>query len=61
MMEPYHYSEEDAIHFIRGFRSSLHGFVPLEEADFFKGKVDVEKSYDRFVASFISTLVVKEG
>jgi len=60
VMEPYHYLEEDTIHFIRGFRSALHGFVSLEEAGFFKGKVDLEKSFDIFMSSLISTLVVKE-
>jgi len=61
VMEPYHYSNEDIIHFMRGFRSALHGFVSLEDAGFFKGNVDVEKSYDRFISSLIYTLVIKEG
>ncbi len=38
--------EMDAsVHFVRGFRSAMHGFVSLEEAGFFHGKADVEQSF----------------
>ncbi len=34
VMVPYHFSEEEAVHPMRGLRSLLHGFVSLEEAAF---------------------------
>jgi hypothetical protein len=37
VMEPYYLGEEETIHFVRGFRSALHGFVSLEAAGFFRG------------------------
>jgi AcrR family transcriptional regulator len=61
VMEPYHYSKEETIHFIRGFRSALHGFVSLEEAGFFQGtEADVDESYERLVLRLIMTLTAKE-
>lgn len=60
VMEPYHYSKEEAIHFVRGFRSALHGFVSLEEAGFFQStEANVNESYKRFVLCLISTLKTK--
>lgn len=61
VMEPYRYSEEDTIHFVRGFRSALHGFVSLEEAGFFKVQVDADISFTRLVSGLISTLTTQEG
>jgi hypothetical protein len=52
-MQSYHYSEEDTVHFVRGFRSALHGFVSLEEAGFFKSAVDADESYRRLVNGFL--------
>lgn len=61
VMEPYHYSKENTIHFIRGFRSALHGFISLEEAGFFQGtEADVDKSYEQLVTRFLSTLTIGE-
>jgi AcrR family transcriptional regulator len=45
VLEPYHYTEEEALHRIRGLRSAFHGFVSLEEAGFFRAPWDVEKSW----------------
>jgi AcrR family transcriptional regulator len=60
VMEPYHYSKEEAIHFGRGFRSALHGFVSLEEAGFFQGtEADVNESYEQLILRLISTLKPK--
>jgi AcrR family transcriptional regulator len=59
VMEPYHYQEEDIIHFVRGFRSAVHGFVSLEEAGFFQATFDADESYRRLVASLISTLATQ--
>jgi AcrR family transcriptional regulator len=61
VMEPYHYSKENTIHFIRGFRSALHGFISLEEAGFFQGtEANVDKSYEQLVTRFLSTLTIRE-
>jgi AcrR family transcriptional regulator len=60
VMEPYCCGEEDAIHFVRGFRSVLHGFVSLEEAGFFKSPCDMDESYTRLVSGYISTLKTQE-
>ena len=57
VMEPYHYSKEETLHFVRGFRSTLHGFVSLEEAGFFQStEANVEESYKQLVSRLISTL-----
>lgn len=56
VLGPYHLDDEDTIHFVRGFRSILHGFVSLEEAGFFKVGYDVEKSYLRAVENMIATI-----
>lgn len=61
VMQPYHYSKEETIHFVRGFRSALHGFVSLEEAGFFKDpEADAEESYRQMVSRLISTLSSRE-
>lgn len=60
VMEPYHFSKEETLHFARGFRSALHGFVSLEAAGFFQsGEANVDESYERLVSSLISTLSPK--
>lgn len=57
VMEPYALSKEETIHFVRGFRSALHGFVSLEEAGFFRGAdAEADESYDRLVSRLLSTL-----
>lgn len=61
VMEPYHYSKTETIHFVRGFRSALHGFVSLEEAGFFQStEANVDQSYEQLVSRLISTLNTKE-
>ena len=61
VMEPYHFSKEETLHFARGFRSALHGFVSLEAAGFFQsGEADVDESYEQLVSSLISTLSTRE-
>jgi AcrR family transcriptional regulator len=61
VMESYHYSKEETIHFVRGFRSALHGFVSLEEVGFFQGaEADVDESFERLVSRLISTLNTTE-
>lgn len=62
VMESYRYSKEEIIHFVRGFRSALHGFVSLEEAGFFQDtEVNVDESYEQLVLRFILTLNKKEN
>lgn len=62
VMEPYHTGKENTIHFIRGFRSALHGFISLEEAGFFQSsEANVNKSYEQLVTRFLSTLTMKEN
>lgn len=57
VMEPYHFSKEGTIHFVRGFRSALHGFVSLEEAGFFQdAEADADESFERLISRLISTL-----
>ncbi len=56
VLEPYHYSEEEAFHRIRGLRSLLHGFVSLEAAGFFRAPWDVEKSYERLIAGVLDSM-----
>ncbi len=56
VLEPYHYSEEEAFHKIRGLRSLLHGFVSLEEAGFFRAPWDVEKSYEKMLTSVLDNM-----
>lgn len=61
IMEPYHLSKEGTIHFVRGFRSALHGFVSLEEAGFFQDtEADADKSFERLISRLISTLNTAE-
>ncbi len=56
VLEPYHYSEEEAFHRIRGFRSLFHGFVSLEDAGFFRAPWDIEKSYEKLITSVLDTM-----
>lgn len=61
VMEPYHFNKEETVHFVRGFRSALHGFVSLEEAGFFQGsEANVDKSFKISILRLISTLDKKE-
>jgi AcrR family transcriptional regulator len=61
MMEPYQYGKKEAIHFVRGFRSALHGFVSLEAAGFFRdAEADADESYAQLVTCLVSTLSVGE-
>lgn len=57
VMEPYPIGKEETIHFVRGFRSALHGFVSLEEAGFFQdAEANKDESFERLVSRLISTL-----
>ncbi len=61
VMEPYGLGKEETVHFVRGFRSALHGFVSLEEAGFFRGaEADVDESFESLVLRLILTVSKKE-
>ena len=62
VMESYHFTKEKTLHFARGFRSALHGFVSLEAAGFFQsGEADVDESYELLVSGLISALNTMEA
>jgi AcrR family transcriptional regulator len=56
VLEPYSLDYETKVHFTRCFRSSLHGFVSLENAGLFKSNVDVEASFDMLIESHLALL-----
>lgn len=57
VLEPYHLGDEETIHFARGLRSAMHGFVSLEEAGFFSDPhVDADESYRVLIACLLSIL-----
>lgn len=61
VMKPYHLGKEKTIHFVRAFRSALHGFVSLEKAGFFQSaEADVDTSFKLLISRLISTLKTTE-
>jgi len=56
VLESYHFSEADAVHIVRGFRSTLHGFVTLETLGGFKMAVALDESFDRLISLFLAGL-----
>ena len=56
VLEPYSLNYKTKVHFTRCFRSSLHGFVSLETAGFFKGKADVAASFDMLIENQLALL-----
>lgn len=56
VLEQYGLSPAEILHFSRGFRSAMHGFVSLEAAGFFQRKVDAEESYEQMARRFIDFL-----
>ena len=50
-------SEENKVHFLRCWRSAVHGFVSLEEAGFLKDpRVDAEESYEKMISALLTEL-----
>jgi AcrR family transcriptional regulator len=47
---------DDAIDAARAFRSTVHGFISLEQAGAFGLPVDIDRSFDRLVAGLSGTL-----
>ncbi|GHV45989.1 TetR family transcriptional regulator [Spirochaetia bacterium] len=58
VLEPYSLDYEAKVHFTRCFRSSLHGFVSLETAGFFKNSVDSNTSFEMLVENNLALLNV---
>jgi AcrR family transcriptional regulator len=56
VLEAYGLHGDDALHAVRAFRSSIHGFVSLEAAGGFGLPLDLDESYRRLVAMFIEGL-----
>jgi AcrR family transcriptional regulator len=56
VLEPYSLDYETKVHFTRCFRSSLHGFVSLENSGFFKNNIDVEASFDMLIENLFVLL-----
>lgn len=57
VLTPYNLPKDDSVHFIRSYRSALHGFVSLERAGYFqRASVDIEESYLQLINTFIAVL-----
>jgi AcrR family transcriptional regulator len=56
VLEPYHLSEIDAIHAVRGLRSIIHGFLTLEQAGGFGMPVDHEESFLFLIKAYLKGL-----
>lgn len=56
VLKQYPLTQEEILHFSRGFRSAMHGFVSLEAAGFFSNRVNADESYQRFIQQLIRTL-----
>ncbi|MGG1687248.1 TetR/AcrR family transcriptional regulator [Pseudalkalibacillus sp. NRS-1564] len=55
--EPYHLSEMERIHIVRGLRSFLHGMVDLYRKGSFQRPIALEESYRIIVETYLSGLV----
>jgi AcrR family transcriptional regulator len=53
ILTPYHLSEQDLIHALRGLRSLVHGFATLEISGGFGMPVDLDVSFVQMVQTFI--------
>ncbi|WP_029421457.1 TetR/AcrR family transcriptional regulator [Alicyclobacillus macrosporangiidus] len=53
VLEPFHFTHEDAIHVVRGIRSVAHGFASLEAAGGFGLSIDPDESYRRLISVFL--------
>ena len=53
ILAPYHLSEQDLIHGLRGLRSLVHGFATLEISGGFGIPVDLDASFVQMVQTFI--------
>ena len=58
---PYQLSDEKTVHFIRSFRSTLHGFVSLEATGYFKTDVSPDESFIKMIEGQIILLHKREN
>ena len=56
VLAAYDLQGDDAIDAIRGFRSTIHGFVSLEAEGAFALSANIDRSFDRLVRGFIAAL-----
>ncbi|HEX3722693.1 MAG TPA: TetR-like C-terminal domain-containing protein [Nitrolancea sp.] len=56
VLDPLGFSEDRAVHLIRGLRSLLHGFVALELAGGFGMPLDVDESFCQIFGIFLAGL-----
>ena len=61
VLEPFGFTDDVAIHVIRGFRSVLHGFVSLELAGGFGIPLDVDQSFRRLVSAYLVGLGIRSS
>jgi AcrR family transcriptional regulator len=61
VLEPFGFTDERAIHVIRGLRSLMHGFVSLELAGGFGMPFDIEESYHELIAAYLDGLRHERG
>jgi len=61
ILKSYGLSEKEIIHFSRAIRSSMHGFIALEEAGFFSNEIDIDESYSNMIRSVIALLELKKN
>ncbi len=60
VLEGFAISGDDAIDVTRAFRAALHGFVSLEAAGGFGLSADIDRSFNRMVASLVRGIVPGE-
>lgn len=57
VLKKYSLDEWDMIHFSRALRSAIHGFVEMEEAEFFrKHDANIDESYKKMIEGYILIL-----
>lgn len=56
VLEPYGFSEDEALHVVRGLRSLLHGFADLEISGGFGLALDRDASYRQLLAVYLRGL-----
>jgi AcrR family transcriptional regulator len=59
ILAPYHLSEEDDIHAIRGLRSIVHGFISLEQSSGFRMPVQLDASFRWLMNMYLTGLEKK--
>jgi len=56
ILAAYDLRDDDALHAVRGLRSTVHGFVALEAAGGFGLPLDLDESYRRLIRTFVAGL-----